>query len=162
MTDQTKSSEGGIPEDCLALMKQLHFAALMGNFNRCMELQQFTNYSLKKHGLPAPEFPIEYFQLINKMYDPTMQHDQEKLADLGARLLAFQRSAGVEYPESEPPPLEFEFPEEYHELYKQAAEAYEREDWPEYSRLVKEAEAIQNTVLTRMGILNLGNLTSDP
>lgn len=158
MPDKPQFPVGGIPEECKALMKQLQLAALMGNFNRCMELQQFTNYSLKKHGLPAPEFPVEYFQLLHQMFDPAMQQDQLKLEDLGTRLIALQREAGVEDPTTEQQPLKIEYPEEYQTLQKKAGEAFESKDWSEFHRLVKESEAILN----KMGIFNLGNIIHEP
>lgn len=158
MSDHPQHPKRGIPEECVALMKQLHQSTAMGNFKKCMDLQQRTNNCFRENRLPAYEFPIEYFELMHQLFDPATMNDQEKMKELSDKLMAFQTEAGVDFsPEGELSKA-IEFPEEYHLLQKKAAEAFERKDWPEFKRIVGEAEA----TLNKMGIFNIVNIISDP
>ncbi len=152
MTITSELPDASVPGTCVDLIRRLYMAIFMGDLTTCAELQAQANDCLRQHGWPTSEKPHEYFELMHELLNLKPGVDQQREAELGARLEPYMQPAGTGSGAAIDPTEAY--PADYIELAQQAEAAYAREDWPEFERLSSAIQAIND----RMGIINVINI----
>jgi hypothetical protein len=84
------------PEECLAIEAQIEAAEASGDFMLGLKLLREFGACLKRHGLPSPDMPEEWYVYQEQIFEAQQRGDHDEARRLQALCDKLSRDAGVD------------------------------------------------------------------